>query len=61
MDALLIRRVIQEKKIFVQPLKNKRLYGKILAGCKRREQTLKRQDFSISPDPTLIGQRNHPC
>ncbi|MEE9145562.1 MAG: hypothetical protein V3U06_12420 [Candidatus Binatia bacterium] len=30
-DALLIRKVIQEKKIFVQPLKNKRLYGKILA------------------------------
>ena len=29
-DALLIRKVIQEKKIFVQPLKNKRLYGKIL-------------------------------
>lgn len=30
-DALLIRKAIQEKKLFVQPLKDKRLYGKILA------------------------------
>ena len=30
-DALLIRRLIQEKKILVQPVKDKRLYGKILA------------------------------
>ncbi len=30
-DALLIRRLIQTKKIAVQPLKARRLYGKILA------------------------------
>lgn len=30
-DALLIQRVIQERKIFVQPLKDKRLYMKLLA------------------------------
>ncbi len=29
-DALLIRKAIQEKKLFVQPLEDKRLYGKIL-------------------------------
>lgn len=29
-DALFIRKAIQEKKLFVQPLKDKRLYGKIL-------------------------------
>ncbi len=29
-DALLIRQAIQEKKLFVQPLKDRRLYGKIL-------------------------------
>ena len=30
-DALLIRRAIQEKKIAVQPLEDRRVYGKILA------------------------------
>ena len=30
-DALLIRKAIQERKLFVQPLKDKRLYRRILA------------------------------
>jgi len=30
MDALVIQKAIQEKKLFVQPLKDKRLHGKIL-------------------------------
>src|SRR5574341_1573413 len=30
-DALLIRKAIQEKRLFVQPLKDKKLHGKILA------------------------------